>query len=142
MISESHAIKLCQLDWFSAWQSKSGILPNDKGVYTRTYGSQSEAGTWFVASDEGSPGVRHIVSGMSLCGNSTTSAISQSSTLADNKNCWCRMTTPNIGASWVFLRDWSSAANCAHECARYCADCVWSSINHSCTRSAVLALPQ
>jgi hypothetical protein len=141
MISDSHAIKLCQLDWFAAWQSKAGQLANWTYAYTRTYGSQSEAGTWTVTSDEGSPGVQHTVSGMSMCGSSTTSGTSQSATLADNKNCWCRMTSPNLGASWVFLYVYSSAAVCAFLCAYDCAGCVQAGGAFSCSRSAVLALP-
>jgi hypothetical protein len=52
------------------------------------------------------------------------------------------MTTPNLGASWVFLRDFGSAANCAISCAVNCANCVRFGADYSCSRSAVLALPQ
>ncbi|MDR1071981.1 MAG: hypothetical protein LBL21_05055 [Rickettsiales bacterium] len=78
---------------------------------------------------------------MSLCNSSTASGTNQSSALADNKNCWCRMTTPNLGASWVFYYASSSAASCAYDCAGSCAYCVRYGANNSCSRSAVLALP-
>ncbi|MDR1071238.1 MAG: hypothetical protein LBL21_01180 [Rickettsiales bacterium] len=52
------------------------------------------------------------------------------------------MTAPNLGASWVFLNDLGSAASCAVSCAVYCAYCVLYGTSYSCSRSAVLALPQ
>jgi hypothetical protein len=141
ILSDSHAIKLCQLDWFAAWQSKSGELANSTYAFTRTSGSQSEVGAWSVTSDEGSSGVKHTVSGMSMCGNSTTYGSSQSTTLVDNKKCWCRMTSPNLGASWVFLYDYDLVIDCAYYCAYNCALCVQGRHVYSCTSSAVLALP-
>ncbi|MDR1071875.1 MAG: hypothetical protein LBL21_04505, partial [Rickettsiales bacterium] len=66
-----------------------------------------------------------------------------SSTLANNKNCWCRMTSPHVGASWVFLYGaLGTAAYCAYYCAYHCAGCVLYGSSTSCSRSAVLALPQ
>ncbi|MDR1071816.1 MAG: hypothetical protein LBL21_04195, partial [Rickettsiales bacterium] len=62
-------------------------------------------------------------------------------TPSSNLNCWCRMTSPNLGASWVFNYAASSAAYCAYGCAGYCAHCVQSGVSSSCSRSAVLALP-
>jgi hypothetical protein len=140
LISAAHAIKLCQLDWFNAWQEESGTLSNSTFAYTRTYGSQSETGTWSVTSDQGSSGVKHTVSGISMCGSSTSSGISQSATLADNRNCWCRMTIPNLGDSWEFVRGLPTG-DCASYCAHLCADCVQNGVLYSCTRSAVLTLP-
>jgi hypothetical protein len=37
--------------------------------------------------------------------------------------CWCRMTTPRVGA-WVFLGVGLSASNCSTGCANDCADSV------------------
>jgi hypothetical protein len=101
-----------------------------------------------VTSDEGSTGARHTVSGIAQCGTSTatltglTSYPDVSSIASDNKNCLCKMTTPNHGASWVFLLAGGSAAYCARYCANNCAHCVRSGVYDSCSRSAVLALPQ
>jgi hypothetical protein len=79
---------------------------------------------------------------MARCSNSTSSAISlDTSTTSNNRNCFCRMTAPNLGASWVFLIDYGSAANCAQNCAYLCASCVQGGSSNSCSRSAVLALP-
>jgi hypothetical protein len=52
------------------------------------------------------------------------------------------MSTPNLGASWVFLLVSVSPATCAYGCAYYCAYCVGVGTHNSCTRSAVLTLPQ
>jgi hypothetical protein len=146
IICSAPAIKLCQLDWLSAWQSASGTLSDATVVVTSSYGSRAEAGTWAVSSYQGSPGIKHIVSGVSQCtdneGDTSTGwNVWPSKTLADNKNCWCRMTSPNIGGSWVFLFAYSSSAGCAAGCADDCAYCIQNGAVDSCSRSAVLALP-
>ncbi|MDR1071648.1 MAG: hypothetical protein LBL21_03340, partial [Rickettsiales bacterium] len=110
VVCTASAIKLCQLDWFAAWQGKPGALSNSTYAAVSSYGSQSETGTWSVTSDEGGGGTKHTVSGMSQCTSSTGTTSTgtvmwPSSTLANNTNCWCRMTAPNLGASWVFLYD-------------------------------------
>ncbi|MDR3208358.1 MAG: hypothetical protein LBT45_00750 [Rickettsiales bacterium] len=135
------AEKLCQLDWLAAWKNlgDSKTLSNGEMVKTMTYGSQSEVGMWAVASDEGSPGVKHTVNGISQCSNGSA-YVGNSSTGADNRHCWCRMTSPNLGKSWVFLYSHSSAAYCAYDCADVCANCVLGGAYYSCSRSAVLAL--
>ncbi|MDR1071853.1 MAG: hypothetical protein LBL21_04385 [Rickettsiales bacterium] len=146
-MSGARAIKLCQLDWFKAWQNKSGALSNTQKVIISHYGSHSEGGVWTVTSDQGSPGVQHTVSGMSQCtddiGTTTTEENPwPSSTLADNTNCWCRMTSPNVGASWVFTGVYS-LSHCSYYCAFLCAHCIqFDTGTSSCTRSALLALPQ
>ncbi|MDR1071347.1 MAG: hypothetical protein LBL21_01750 [Rickettsiales bacterium] len=145
--SAAGSIKLCQLDWFKAWQDKiSGTLSGSTYAAVSSYGSQAEVGTWSVTSDEGSPGVKHTVSGMSQCASSsgttsTNQVMWSSDTLANNKNCWCRMSAPNLGASWVFLSDNGSAAHCASYCAHLCAVCVQLGAVNSCSRSALLELP-
>ncbi|MDR3208749.1 MAG: hypothetical protein LBT45_02770 [Rickettsiales bacterium] len=140
------AAKLCQLDWLAAWKNKSGTLSNSTYAAVSSYGSSAEIGTWSVTSDEGSSGVKHTVSGMSQCTDdtgttSTNNVMWPSSTLASNVNCWCRMTSPNLGGSWVFVYTSSSAAPCAYSCANNCAYCVLLGTYGSCARSAVLALP-
>jgi hypothetical protein len=160
-ISDSYAIKLCQLDWLTAWRNLGSFtnLSNYRYSYSRGNYNSSHAnndlygdggiGTWAITSDQGSPGVYHTVSGQSYCssnnGSNTYTNGSPSfstSSSADNKNCWCRMTTPHLGASWVFSSAISPAAYCAYHCANYCADCVRVGMNVSCTRSAVLELPK
>jgi hypothetical protein len=152
-VCAAHAIKLCQLDWFAAWQSKSGALSNNAASYTSNYGSQAESGTWTVTSDEGSPSVQHAVSGISQCTDDTGTTTTEenpwpSKNLADNKNCWCRMTAPNLGTSWVFVYVISTSIPgaapvpyCASYCAYHCAACVRKGSEFSCSRSDVLTLP-
>jgi hypothetical protein len=148
IVSAAGAIKLCQLDWFQAWRSKSGILSNNDMSYTSNSGSRAESGTWSVTSDEGSPGVKHTVSGQSQCSETgcssppcTTSMPWPSATLTANKYCWCRMIAPNLGASWVFDYAEASVNYCTNFCADFCASCVRMGLHGSCTRSAILALP-
>jgi hypothetical protein len=129
------------LDWLKSWETASGILPNNSIMYSGSW-TDGAPGTWSVTSDQGSSGVKHTVSGTATCGSSSSSATGlDTSTVSNNKNCWCRMTAPNLGASWVFSFADSSSAFCASGCAYYCAYCVLNGTIHSCSRSAVLALP-
>ncbi|MDR2268808.1 MAG: hypothetical protein LBD94_01330 [Rickettsiales bacterium] len=151
--TSAHALKLCQLEWLDAWKNASGTLQNYRYSYSRSNydynGTNNNAGglgTWAVTSDEGSTGVYHTVSGTSFCGSTssgtyTNGTPSYSTTGTNNTNCWCRMTSPNLGGSWVFLFDNGSASNCAYYCARNCAYCVRNGTNNSCSRAAVLSLP-
>ncbi|MDR1071771.1 MAG: hypothetical protein LBL21_03970 [Rickettsiales bacterium] len=141
--SDSHAIKLCQLDWFQAWidRGDSTQLASSTYAYTGSW-TDGAPGTWSVTSTQGSGTVKHTVSGMARCSNSTSNATSlDASTASNSRYCWCRMTTPNLGASWVFHYDAVSAASCAANCAHNCAYCVQNGKSASCTRSAVLELP-
>ncbi len=67
------------------------------------------------------------ISGIAGCSSQNGSAIgtksdtiSTSSTTEDNMYCWCKMTSPAV-SSWVFNYVYGSAANCAYECAKFCA---------------------
>jgi hypothetical protein len=157
IISGAHAIKLCQLDWLAAWRDldPSTYLSNYRYSYSRgnyengnpLYGNGG-IGTWAVTSDQGSTGVYHTVSGQSFCSSNSGSGTYtggspsfDSTTSSNNKNCWCRMTSPNLGASWVFNYAILSAADCSHGCAYICAFCVQGGTAYLCTRSALLALP-
>jgi hypothetical protein len=51
------------------------------------------------------------------------------------------MTSPNLGASWVYPLTSGSAAQCAYYCATLCALCVREGTAYSCSRSAILTLP-
>jgi hypothetical protein len=131
------------LDWLESWKNlgDSTMLPNSTYAYTRSW-TDGAPGTWSVTSTQGSGTVKHTVSGMATCSNSSSSVGDvNTSTALNNRYCWCRMTSPNLGASWVFLNDKGSAAYCAYDCAYYCAFCVQYGRNYSCSRSAVLALP-
>jgi hypothetical protein len=121
IVSAAHAIKLCQLDWFNAWKTAGGALQNSRRAYTRGNYDNSTGnggGTWSVTSDQGSDTVYHTVSGISFCSTSGSGAGPytdgspgfDTGTSSNNTNCWCRMTAPNLGASWVFLNAYGSAA--------------------------------
>jgi hypothetical protein len=113
--------------------------------YDNTTGNGG-VGTWVVTSDQGSTGVYHTVSGQSFCSNNYSVAVTDgspgiSNASSININCWCRMTSPNLGASWVFLDPAGSAAGCASNCAAGCADCVLLGASASCHRPDILELP-
>ncbi len=67
------------------------------------------------------------ISGIAGCSSQNGSAtgtksdtISTSSTTEDNMYCWCKMTSPAV-SSWVLASDGGSVADCAYNCANYCA---------------------
>lgn len=67
------------------------------------------------------------IQGVAFCGSqnggstgATTGAVTTSSTIDNNKYCWCKMVSPAV-SSWVFYGDRESASNCARLCARICA---------------------
>jgi hypothetical protein len=146
------------LDWLTAWRDlgNSTYLSNYRSSYSRGNYDNSTGnggiGTWSVTSDQGSAGVYHTVSGQSFCSSNNGSGTYTNGTpdfdsaaSSSNKYCWCRMTAPNLGASWVFQFDFlsiSTAASCALNCAFGCTDCVLYGENWLCRRAAVLALPQ
>jgi hypothetical protein len=79
------------------------------------------------------------VSGAATCSNSGSDATSMdNSAPANNSNCWCLMTAPSKGASWVFRRNVGSGAGCGYYCAFSCALCVQDGTDTDCTRSALL----
>jgi hypothetical protein len=146
MISDLHAIKLCQLDWFNSWVNlgNSTELPNGIYAYTGSF-TDGAPGTWSVTSTQGSTPVKHTVSGMATCNTSNSYSDATSvdpTTPSNNKNCWCRMTSPNLGGSWMFLYTFGSAGACARNCAYECTLCIrYGTRYSSCSRSALLALP-
>ncbi|MDR2269092.1 MAG: hypothetical protein LBD94_02815 [Rickettsiales bacterium] len=156
-LSSAHALKLCQLEWLGAWRTKpsSETLQNSRRAFSRNYDSTPDSGTWSVTSDESSTDVYHTVTGMSFCSSTNSGTYTDgspsydTSTVSNNTNCWCRMTSPNLGGSWVFLDVYGSASSCASNCAILCANhcaancayCVPYGTNASCSRAAVLSLP-
>jgi hypothetical protein len=146
----AHAIKLCQLDWLNAWKNLgnstalSGMISHSQGNRNDT--GNGGIGRWAVTSAQGGAGAYHTVSGESFCSSASGGAYtygnpSFADSPSNNKNCWCRMSAPNLGASWVFLFSNSVAADCATYCAPSCAECVSKGTSGSCARSSLLALP-
>ena len=136
--------KICQLDWIAQWKSAVGILANSLSMHTSAW-TDGPPGTWAVTSDQGTPGINHTVTGSANCSMSTTNPHALE---YDNKNtegvCWCRMTSPNLGAAWVLLGTIPgnfAAYQCSNACAYECSKCVLNESSKSCTRAAVLTLP-
>jgi hypothetical protein len=127
MGTQAKAAGICEARPATVWSSG---LSSSTYAFTRGYN-----GTWAVTSGG------YTVSGISQCNGSSTSNPS-STTDAEGVNCWCRMTSPVVGSSWVNLNDVSNGGfcnfDCSKNCANCCADCVRNSQNGSCTRSAVL----
>ena len=74
-------------------------------------------------------GVSTPISGIAICSSTespyqfvTATELDISSTLDENLNCWCKMTSPAASRRWVFNTSYSSAGFCARGCATYCAD--------------------
>ena len=67
------------------------------------------------------------VSGVIFCGSqdggsrgATSTAVAISSTIEDNKYCWCKMTSPAV-SQWVFANELTSASQCKTLCVLNCA---------------------
>ena len=67
------------------------------------------------------------IQGVAFCGSqnggsigATTESVTISSTIDDNKYCWCKMVSPAV-SSWVFVISSTSAGRCASYCAYNCA---------------------
>ena len=72
-------------------------------------------------------GVSTPISGIGICSSTSGSSTGQtateldtSSTVDENLNCWCKMTSPAV-SRWVFSRSTTSADFCAKLCAHNCA---------------------
>ncbi len=67
------------------------------------------------------------VQGVAFCGSqsggsqgATSTTVTISSTVDNNKYCWCRMISPAV-SQWVFYSEYESHRVCASDCAQYCA---------------------
>lgn len=72
-------------------------------------------------------GIRTPIKGIGICSANKGSAIGAtateleiSSTVDDNLNCWCKMTSPAV-SRWVFHNSGTSAGYCARNCASFCS---------------------
>ena len=77
-------------------------------------------------------GVSTPISGIGICSSkdggsmgATATELDISSTVDENLNCWCKMTSPAV-SRWVFYTSLMSAADCAWNCAYFCAHRVQS----------------
>ena len=86
-------------------------------------------------------GVSTPISGIGICSIVTPTSqydyiatqLNTSSIVSDNKNCWCRITSPAV-SRWVFLSSNTSAGDCAQACAYQCAEAIK---RYPATRSAL-----
>ena len=86
------------------------------------YSGEINQSNWSVTCD----GVS--VQGVAFCGSqdggsaiATTDAVTTSSTIDNNKYCWCKMVSPAV-SRWVLqYRSHTSAGDCARTCANSCA---------------------
>ena len=72
-------------------------------------------------------GVSTPISGIGICSSTdggsmgaTATELDTSSTVDENLNCWCKMTSPAV-SRWVSNLSHSSAGDCARFCAYHCA---------------------
>ena len=99
-------------------------------------GSSGRSGMWAVTGSAGSVG-RQTISGMSICSMTPGSAATpcpgfpsvRCRNLVDSNfgpTCWCRMTSPKLGANWVFLRNFPihSPSECENFCATDCGSAI------------------
>ena len=77
-------------------------------------------------------GVSTPIKGIGICSanagsstGATTTELEISSTAAENRICWCKMTSPAV-SRWVFNSSSPSAVGCARYCGHYCANNGWS----------------
>ncbi|MDR1071409.1 MAG: hypothetical protein LBL21_02080 [Rickettsiales bacterium] len=61
-----------------------------------------------------------IISGLGVCSTSAgTPAVKGNPSMEGGIYCWCKMTSPRVGA-WVFRVSLGSNAECNSQCAMYC----------------------
>ena len=75
-------------------------------------------------------GVSTPIKGIGICSankgsavGATATELEMSSTVDENLNCWCKMTSPAV-SRWVFRASNTLGGNCARLCAYLCADGV------------------
>ena len=136
---------MCKVDWLTQWRNKASAFAKPYNVMFSRGFDTTTSGTWSFSKDG------YTVSGTSQCGSSATLTGSGSNwhneiaeidaaTNANNRHCWCRMTSPTTGSSWVFSYSHASSANCALGCSGDCSHCVQNGAHSSCVRSALLAI--
>jgi len=131
--------------WLAAWRAHGSFNAGGGGTglgqsMAQAYTQHSPGGHWSVTAGAGAVAGRQTVSGISLC-TADVSGGNPGWNISHGNNCWCQMTAPLVGQSWVFVLTLTNANSCAHVCAQRCARCIWNGSQDSCTRAALLALP-
>lgn len=141
------AANMCKVDWLTQWRN----MP-DGTTFAKPYNiafsrgfDGTTTGSWSFTKDG------HTVSGISQCGSSNSLLGSSgdwtneyigidAAVNTNNKHCWCRMTAPATGLSWVFDRSPVSYRNCTESCPSHCAHCAQGGTPGLCRRSALFAI--
>ena len=155
LLSSGYAnVQLCvpgEGGWLDSWRTATSTLPGSTWESCCAFTQGTQSGTWSVGSTHGGAGAQSVT-GISQCSTSAGGTATGNVACpgasgqrcrprpasADGRYCWCRMTSPAVGGSWVFLDSNSSAATCATHCALSCASSVQGSASF---RAAVLAVP-
>lgn len=111
-------------------------VPNNWGVVkcvplststtcTTTMTGPTNALNWVATCNNATDGISGIsVSGVAGCSNAsggTSDTLSTSSTVNDNRHCWCKMTSPAV-SKWVYMSLMSGYSDCATNCSYMCAN--------------------
>jgi hypothetical protein len=128
IVSQADAVGICEAKPATIWPEDSAV---SSLIYGNTYGASN--GMWAVTSGG------YTVSGISQC--STSSLVINSTNGTGGSQCWCRMMSPVVGLSWVFMgaNTFGSSDDCANSCAFRCTTCIKDGTYNLCARSAVLA---
>ena len=149
----AHALTMCAANWLNSWRATSPETLEGPGwPACCAFARNSQTGSWAVGSTRGGAGAQSVT-GISFCSTSAggtatgnvacPGASSQrcrpEPVITNGQFCWCKMTSPAVGGSWVFRFDFfGSAADCSTFCAHNCADNVRTNATF---RAAVLAVP-
>ena len=98
----------------------------DPSVAGENSTTNSESGTWSVTFSYGI--VSGVVSCNGLTGVNGTAYPEYSNQIIvgyqnDQKNCWCRMTSP-VRSAWVFRLAYETTSDCTSRCVSHCSDVV------------------
>ena len=119
---------LCAISAAPAHAVTKCVALNSSTTCTSNYSAYQYHTDWAATCTTN--GVRTPISGIGICSSTeaskyqTATELDTSSTSANNKYCWCKMTSPAV-SRWVFVsRPLASAGSCAMNCAYFCADYV------------------
>ena len=122
---------LCAITTTGAHAVTKCVALNSSTTCTSNYSAYQYHTDWAATCTTN--GVSTPISGIGVCSSTSGSSTGQtateldtSSTIANNKYCWCKMTSPAV-SRWVFPNVQAEADYCAQNCAFHCAHNVWAS---------------
>ncbi|MDR2770340.1 MAG: hypothetical protein LBB08_02730 [Rickettsiales bacterium] len=120
-----------------SWWTDKSIVPDTGGLFgnwTRDFGYGTSS-SWVVRNTS----TGYEFRGWANCSGSPSNAYTWSNTLEDDTSCWCKMSDPVMGSSWIFYGRYNITSLCAGECAYRCADCIHLGGAYNCSRSALIS---